>query len=655
MCGFTGFIQNDRINGGRNIETILNEMNGSISHRGPDDEGVWIDNESGVALAHRRLSIIDLSTHGSQPMLSNSNRFVIVYNGEVYNYLDIKKELTQVGIKCNWKGSSDTEVILAAIEYWGLEESLKRFVGMFSFALWDRKYKTLSLARDRVGEKPLYFGWQKETFLFGSELKALRAHPNFLNDINRDSISLLLRHNCIPSPYSIYNEIYKLEPGKFISLNRKDALTKKIPEQKVYWELDGFLNKKTINSFTGSRSEAIDSLESLLTNSVKGQLQSDVPLGAFLSGGVDSSLVVAIAQKVSKTPIKTFTIGSDDKNYNEAHHAKRISKFLGTNHTELYLSPNEIIDVIPMLPNIYDEPFSDSSQLPTFLISKLAKEKVSVALSGDGGDEIFGGYNRYIWVSKIWEKTRKVPLPIRKLISKMILAIPYSKLNYSYNLINQFLKNNKIPIDFGDRLHKLSEVLPMDSAQDIYFNLCSHWKNPTDIIINCNEPKTKFSDFNNKNNELDIVNYMMNLDLITYLPDDILVKIDRASMANSLEVRVPLLDHRIINFGRSLPLNYKIYNNQNKWILRKILYKYVPKELMTQRKMGFSIPIGKWLRGPLRDWADSLFDKQKIDQDGYFDGELIKRKWSQHLSGKYNFQYQLWDVLMFQAWLNSNK
>jgi asparagine synthase (glutamine-hydrolysing) len=650
MCGIVGFINCKNYRRDDSV-SIIHKMNKSLNHRGPDDEGIWVDQDYGIAFGHRRLSVIDVSRGGAQPMVSSNGRFIISYNGEVYNYKKIKKKLEENGKPILLKGRSDTEIILAAIERWGMRDSLSLFVGMFAFALWDRKLNTLSLARDRFGEKPLYYGIQKNTFMFSSELNALKNHPEFLKQIDRNVIPLLLRHNCIPAPYSIYKGIYKLKPGHIIEIqfNYETHISKLKVKSKSYWEINDNDENET-NTFVSSTDRALSELDRLLNISIKGQRISDVPLGVFLSGGVDSSIIAAIAQSQSKNAIKTFTIGNHDMRYNEAGHAKKISQYLGTDHTELYISPNDALDLVPKLGAIYDEPFSDSSQIPTYLISKLAREQVTVALSGDGGDEIFGGYNRYTWVPKIWEKIKYIHPSLRESISKTLRRLPYSDLNNLYGFINSNFWNNDLPIDFGERIHKFAEVLPMKSPMDIYYTLCSHWKNPENVTINCTEYSTRLSKLKNNKSTPNISEYMMLMDIVTFLPDDILVKVDRASMANSLEVRAPFLDHRVFNFAKNLPTNMKFQNSENKWLLRQLLYNYIPKKLLVQRKMGFSIPIGEWLRGPLRVWAEHHLNESRLAQDGYFDKKQVKQMWQEHLTGRYNWQYQLWDILMFQSW-----
>lgn len=651
MCGINGFYSKSS----STFNNVILKMNLAISHRGPDSNGVWTDKNSGIVLGHQRLSIIDLSKAGSQPMQSNSGRFILTYNGEIYNHLEIRQEIEEHNSYIKWRGNSDTETLLEAIDCWGVEITLKKTVGMFAFGVWDKKSRGLTLAKDRMGEKPLYFGWQGEgvnkVFLFGSELKALKVHPEFNGEINRDSIALQLRHNFIPAPYSIYKNIYKLLPGHYLQLNENDLKNGLLQSQKPYWSATKCAIDGNNNQLKLSVSNIQKDLETHLKSSVKQQMISDVPLGAFLSGGIDSSTVVALMQSQSNYPIKTFTIGFNESDYSEAKYAKKIATHIGTNHTELYISPKTAMEVIPKLPTIYDEPFSDSSQIPTFLVSQLAKQQVKVALSGDGGDELFCGYNRYVMSKKFWNTLRLMPLRFRKFIVYLIQSIPpknLSKISKFLPVLNQYS-------NFGDKMHKGANVLKAKSLYNLYYMLCSHWQDPTDVVINSIEPGTLLTEFKPELTGLNSQQQMMALDLITYLPDDILVKVDRAAMASSLETRVPFLNHRLIEYVNKIPQSLKLKNGQGKWILKQILNQYVPKNITERPKMGFGVPIDAWLRGPLRDWAESLLDEKKLQQEGFFNPKLIRDKWTEHLSGNRNWQSELWDVLMFQAWIIANK
>jgi len=648
MCGINGFYS---LSSFISDEVII-RMNSAISHRGPDSNGFWSDRKSGIFFGHSRLSIIDLSTAGNQPMKSNSGRFILTYNGEIYNHLEIRKELEESSSKIEWKGNSDTETLLEAIDFWGIEITLKKIQGMFAFGLWDQKIHCLILARDRIGEKPLYFGWQgegnKKTFLFGSELKALKAHPEFSRKINRDAITLQLRHNYIPAPYSIYKDIYKLQPGHYLKLKESDLKKNLLPNSKTYWSLIGTIFSGNNNQLTINENNIQEDLEKYLQSSVRKQMISDVPLGAFLSGGVDSSTIVALMQSQSTYPVKTFTIGFNEDEYSEAKYAKKIAKHLGTDHTELYVSSKKVIDVIPKLPIIYDEPFSDSSQIPTFLVSQLAKKDVKVALSGDGGDELFCGYNRYLMSEKFWNIFRLMPQSFRKIFASGLKSIS----TQNWTAISKFLPGLKKYSNFGDKVHKGANVLKAHTSSELYYMLCSHWQNPTEAVINSKEPGTLLTKFKPELQGLNNQQQMMALDFLTYLPDDILVKVDRAAMASSLETRIPLLDHNLIEYVWRISHSLKFKKGEGKWILKQILNKYVPKHLTDRPKMGFGIPIDTWLRGPLRDWAENLLDQKRLQQEGYFNSNLIRNKWTEHLSNKRDWQYDLWNVLMFQAWID---
>lgn len=651
MCGITGFFTLERQTKRAVFEVTIKQMSVTLHHRGPNDFGNWLDAEGGIALGHRRLSIVDLSPTGHQPMHSACDRYVIVFNGEIYNFKILRQELEVFGHK--FHGHSDTEVMLAAISRWGLEAAVKRFNGMFAFALWDKQEHRLHLARDRLGEKPLYYGWMGKTFLFGSELKALRAHPDFKEELNRDALALYMRHNCVPAPYSIYKGIYKLPPGTILTLNGADGISSPAPIP--YWSARVVAEQGIARPFTGSVEEAIAQLDTLLREAVKMRMEADVPLGAFLSGGVDSSLVVALMQAQSDIPIKTFSIGFNESEYNEANYAKAVAQHLGTDHTELYITPEQAMAVIPRLPTLYDEPFADSSQIPTFLVSELARQYVTVSLSGDGGDELFAGYNRYLRGQSIWNMIGWMPKRMRSAASGMLTAISPQTWTSIFQKMNYILPGKIKQQNPGDKLHKLSEILDVDDPETMYRRLVSHWKDPSSIVLGACEPPTVLTDRSRWADLPDFVQRMMFLDTVTYLPDDILVKVDRASMGVSLEARVPLLDHRVMEFAWRLPMSMKIRNGQSKWLLRQVLYKYVPRELIERPKMGFGVPIDSWLCGPLREWAEVLLDEKRLREEGFFNPAPIREKWAEHLSGKRNWQYYLWDVLMFQAWLDENK
>ena len=642
MCGITGFV---RFGGQASaLATVARSMADTLSHRGPDDSGVWVDAEAGIALAHRRLSILDLSPAGHQPMVSACGRFVIVFNGEIYNHRDLRDRLTEIA----WRGHSDTETLLATIVACGVEEALCRCAGMFAFALWDRQTRSLMLARDRLGEKPLYYGWRGGVFLFGSELKALRAHPSFSAEIDRDVLALFLRHNYVPAPYSIYRGIFKLPPGTYLTLAATDPANI-LPTPTSYWRaLDA---TRTVVRDDLDDVAAVDELDAHLRRSIADQMLADVPLGAFLSGGVDSSTVVALMQAQSARPVRTFTIGFHDKGYNEAEHAHTVAAHLGCEHTELYVSSDQAMAVIPRLPRLYDEPFADSSQIPTFLVAQLAREQVTVSLSGDGGDELFYGYGRYFLASRVWRGLSLSPRVLRRGMARLITGLPPSAWNRLFETLTFALPTRYRHGNPGDRLHKLAELLSLRSAEELYLYLMSHWKHPATTVPGSAEPPTVLTDSTQWAMLESFESRMMYLDQMSYLPDDILVKVDRAAMGVSLETRVPLLDHRLVEFAWRLPLSMKIRNGESKWLLRQVLYRYVPKALIDRPKMGFGVPLNAWLRGPLREWAEALLDENRLFREGYFNPQPIRVKWLEHLSGQRDWAACLWTVLMFQSWL----
>ena len=655
MCGIAGFITAGDDNSPEVMELFLTAMSNAIAHRGPDDKGSWSDVEAGVWLGHRRLSIVDLSNAGHQPMQSASGRYIISFNGEIYNHLLLRQELEAAGNKPRWSGYSDTETLLLGFDVWGIQGTVERAIGMFAFAVWDRQKVTLTLGRDRLGEKPLYYGWQgrgdSAVFLFGSELKALRKHPAFEKNVDRGALSLQLRHNCIPAPYSIYEGISKLLPGSLLSISRLQ------PQPRVwkYWSVAEVAKSGIANVFSGSDQQAVDKLESLLMDSVSKQMVADVPLGAFLSGGVDSSTIVAVMHAQSTNPVKTFTIGFNEESYNEAAHAKMVAQHLGTDHTELYVTAEQARDVIPFLANLYDEPFSDSSQIPTFLVSQLAKQHVSVSLSGDAGDELFCGYNRYKMAANLWRKLVSIPMPLRKLVAMGLTNISPTTLDKLAITLSRFMPGSALHANAGGKLHKGAEVLSSQSVHDLYLGLVSHWTDLDSVVIRGQEPPTLLTGNLPNLSGLDDVQRMMAFDTMTYLPDDILTKVDRAAMGVSLETRVPFLDHRLVEFAWSLPQSMKLRDGKSKWALRQVLYRHLPKALIERPKMGFGVPIDSWLRGPLRDWAEDLLSEARLKHEGFLNFIPIRKKWAEHLSGRRNWQHHLWDVLMFQAWLDKNK
>ena len=621
-------------------------MADAIRHRGPDDNGVWTDPHARIALAQRRLSIIDLSPAGHQPMVSASGRYVIVFNGEIYNFSTLRAELETAGTAPAWRGHSDTEVLLALIEARGVRAALQAVRGMFAFALWDTHERTLVLARDRLGEKPLYYGRVGGSFAFGSELKALRAHPEWNAPVDRGALALFMRHNYVPAPYTIHEGIRKLPPGQMLTL----AWGTKEPVVEPYWSARAAAEAGFRTPSNRSHAALTDALDALLRDAVAGQMVADVPLGAFLSGGIDSSVVVALMQAQSPRPVKTFTIGFTEEGYDEAVHAAAVARHLGTEHTELYVTPREAMAVIPRLPSIYDEPFADSSQIPTFLVSQLARQHVTVSLSGDGGDELLGGYNRYLLGKDLWQKLSLLPTGVRTAFARMVKAIsPRTWSALMKPLMPLAPSRYRVGLP-GDKLHKLADVVSHADLDSLYRDLVSHWRSPGEIVLGGAEYPTLLSQTRDLPID-DPVARMMFLDLVTYLPDDILVKVDRAAMAVSLETRVPLLDHRVVEFAWQVPMASKVDARGTKQLLRSVLDRYVPAALIDRPKMGFGVPIDSWLRGPLRDWAEALLDPARLKREGYLDPQPIRASWEQHLSGQRDWHYPLWDVLMFQAWL----
>ena len=634
MCGITGFLSTRSLPPGQELAATVGRMGLRLAHRGPDSSGLWVDEACGVAMAHQRLAILDLTPDGAQPMHSESGRFVVTFNGEIYNYAPLRDELAALGHA--FRGSSDTEVLLAAAEQWGLEAALERFNGMFAFGLWDREQRLLHLARDRMGEKPLYFGWFGGLFLFGSELKAVRAHPGCGTDVDRDALALFMRHGYVPGPYSIHVGLRKLAPGSLLTVSPArpggSAVTR-------YWSHQRAAARGAAMPFEGGPEEAVAAFESLLREAVKMRMQADVPLGAFLSGGLDSSTIVALMQAQSSTPVKTFTIGFREDGFDEAGHARAVAAHLGTDHTELYLGVQDALDVIPRLPELYDEPFADSSQIPTFLVSQLARRHVTVSLSGDGGDELLCGYTRYAKASALWSKLRWVPSPLRALLGRSLRAIPGA------------LWRRALGDDWADRVDARAEILQHRSPMALYRGLLSLWQQPTRLVLGAREPSTPFMDPGAAPRLSTFTDEMMFLDALCYLPDDILVKLDRATMGVSLESRVPLLDHRLVELAWRLPLSLKRRAGESKWILRQILHRYVPMELVDRPKMGFSVPIEAWLRGPLRPWAEELLAPERLRREGYLDPAPVQAALRAHLSGERHRPYHLWNVLMFQSWL----
>lgn len=644
------------------MEEQARRMAAAIEHRGPDGGGTWADAEGGIALSHRRLSIIDLSAAGHQPMVSAMGRYVITFNGEVYNHIELREQLRSAGVDCVWRGHSDTETLLAAFEHWGVEATLARAVGMFAIALWDRRDRVLHLMRDRFGEKPLYYGWTGDGFVFGSELKALRASGSFTNPICRQALVQYLRFLYVPAPRSIHEGIYKLEPGCLLTIEgkppaRPPAQPLQAPARhgslrvKRWWSLAQVVEEGARTPLHDEK-EAVGLLEARLIESVKLQSLADVPLGAFLSGGVDSAAIVALMQHHSSRPVKTFTVGFEEAGFDESPQARAVARHLGTEHTELFVSAAEARGVIQELPAMYDEPFADSSQIPTHLVCRAARQHVTVALSGDGGDELFGGYNRYFWAPRLWRQVGWMPYPIRRLLAVGISRVPAGKWDAVGTLVNRLRPGASGIARTGDKAHKLA--VRIDRARNLdefYLGLVSEWQDPACLVRGGVEPATVLAVGLPQRGMDDARQRMMFRDSLSYLPDDVLCKVDRAAMATSLETRVPFLDHRVAALAWRLPLSMKTRGDQSKWALRQVLYRHVPRELIERPKAGFAIPVGQWLRGPLREWAEALLDENRLRREGYLEPRPVRQAWVQHLEGRFDQTARLWGVLMFQAWL----
>ena len=660
MCGIAGIFGPLRK---EDLEYSISKMSKTLLHRGPDDSGVWVDEENGIALGHQRLSILDLSSAGHQPMASPCGDFVVIFNGELYNNLQLRKKLNNSKYKQSWKGHSDTETLVSAFSQWGINKTLDQLIGMFAIAVWDVKTKELCIIRDRLGEKPLYYGWSNDVFLFGSELKALRSYKGFNNAISRNVLSLYMKYMYVPSPYSIFENIYKLDPGSILRIDCNgrtkslDKITSSVFNCKGFsikpWYSLSDVAKKNQSDPIRNEHEAIGLFEKTLLDSIKSQMISDVPLGAFLSGGIDSSIIVALMSKISKGPIKTFTIGFEESAFNEAVYAKEVAKHLGTEHYELYVKESDAFGVIESLPTLYDEPFADSSQIPTYLLSKLARQHVKVALSGDAGDELFGGYNRYIWGPSIWNRLKWLPPNVRQIFGSTLQKIPA----FALNIVPHLLPNKYRVTSIGDKVYRVAHRLKnINDIDEMYYSLVVDNYNGENIVNNSNNPilKTKLDDLTVISGINEAEHRMMLLDALTYLPDDILTKVDRASMGVGLEVRVPFLDRRVVELAWRVPLSMKIKNSQGKWLVRQVLYKYVPKRLIERPKAGFAMPVGQWIRGPMREWANALLNDSRIQHEGYFNHIMVSSMWREHLNGSHDWSSRLWAILMFQSWLDNN-
>jgi asparagine synthase (glutamine-hydrolysing) len=619
------------------LTEFAGRMAALLESRGPDGDGVWVDKTQGMALAHRRLAIIDLTPTGQQPMVSGSGRYVMTYVGEVYNFPELREDLIQKGL--SFKGTSDTEVMLGVIDQYGLEAAVQKFLGMFAFALWDNQEKVLFLVRDRLGVKPLYWGLHKGIFWFGSQLKSFRGHPAFRPSLDKQALGLYFRYNYIPAPHTIFEDFQKLKPGHILKVDRTGKI-----DITPYWQLSGVI--KTSPREEVCLEELEQELERLLKDAVQKRMISDVPLGCFLSGGTDSSLVAAFMQEASQSPIKTFSIGFTEEAYNEAPYAKRIAAYLGTDHQEFYVTPKDCQQVIPTIPHWCDEPFADASQIPTYLVSKMAKSQVTVALSGDGGDELFGGYNRYKIAETLWKRMQDWPRPLRKGMGQGL-----SKLS---PLLGDLFNKATAYSDVGNKIHKFGKILGAETQEDFYQRLVSHWSDPAALIRGMPSLYDTTLDPYFGDSSLTFTEKMQWADMMTYLPDDILTKVDRASMAVSLEAREPLLDHRLVEFAwQRIPGRYKIHGGQTKYILRRILFNYVPESYFDRPKQGFGIPLGSWLKTDLKEWAEDLLSPDLINRQGILKSTPIEAAWQNHLKGRANNQYDLWGVLMFQSWLQN--
>jgi asparagine synthase (glutamine-hydrolysing) len=637
MCGIAGFVSGSP-GSSDHIQQIACAMEASLAHRGPDGYGIWTDPGAGIAFIHRRLAIIDVSPTGHQPMMSANGRFVITYNGEVYSHVEIRAELEAKGVR--FRGHSDTEVILESIARVGVEATVKRLIGMFALAVWDKQERTLTLVRDRIGIKPLYWAKFGDAFVFASELKAIRQYPGWSPRIRIDAAAAFMRHNYVPTPHTIYEGVHKLDPGTILTLRFRQE-----PAIEKFWDARTFATEGLSDPLRDDETQLIDRMEALLTDAVRKRMMSDVPLGAFLSGGVDSSLVVALMKAANAGPVRTFSIGFESKDFNEAHHASAVARHLGTDHTELMVTAREALDVVPRLAQMYDEPFADSSQIPTYLVSAMTRKYVAVALSGDGGDELFAGYNRYQVAARFSRALAAIPQRMRDVITSGILSVKTEH----WDRLARVAPENVLPPLFGDKIHKAALILNAPDGDTMYRRLISHW-NPAEIIPDSNEPRGALWDASIARDLPDLLDRMQYLDLVTYLPDDILTKVDRASMAVGLEARVPLLDHRVVELVWRLPHSVRIRAGATKWLARQVLYRHVPRQLIERPKMGFGVPLAEWLKGPLREWAENLISEKRLSEGGLLNAPLIRRRWQEHLSGRCNWQYLLWDVLMFEAW-----
>jgi len=647
VCGIAGVLDPACATDADRLGAVARRMAGTLVHRGPDDEGAWVDAASGIAFGHRRLSIVGLGEEGHQPMASASGRWVLSYNGEIYNFRALRDRLAAAGVTI--RGGSDTEVVVEALACWGLERTLEACEGMFAMSVWDRQDRRLHLVRDRLGEKPLYYGWVGGLFVFASELKALRGVPGFAPELDRTSVALYLRHNCVPAPRTIYRGIAKLEPGAVLTIGSPHGAGA-LPEPRAYWTAGAAIDEARRRPLLGSPDELADRVEATLSDAVAARMVADVPVGAFLSGGIDSSLVVALMQRHSHHRVRTFTIGFADRAYDESGDAAAVAAAVGTDHTALRVSEQDALDVIPELAAIWDEPFADSSQIPTLLVSRLARRDVTVCLSGDGGDELFAGYNRHAWLERLWRRAGPVPAGVRRAGGAALTWVPPGAVDAVGRLTGALPKRFQVRTP-STKVTKLGQVLAAAGPEEAYLALVSHWQAPQSVVLGAPVGASVAADPGRWPELGSVTEQMLWLDLVSYLPDDILTKLDRAAMAVSLETRVPFLDRQVLDLAWRLPVSVKIHEGVTKWILRRVLHRMVPATLVERPKMGFGLPLGPWLRGPLRPWAEELLSEQRLRRDGVLDPVPVRRAWRAHLAGRRDFAYELWDVLALQSWL----
>ena len=647
MCGISGFVDPGGDSSRERLKSVAACMAGTLTHRGPDDGGTWVDEDLRLGFGHRRLAVVDLSSDGHQPMSSADGRYVLNFNGEIYNHKALRDELASAGVV--FRGSSDTEVLVEAIARWGARSALDRVNGMFAFAVLDRRERRLVLARDRMGEKPLYYGWVGHTLMFASELKSLRVHPDFSAVVDPEAVILLLRLGYIPAPFSIYRGISKLPAGTFldVALDRADRSTTR---PQAYWSVEHAARHGLDNPLPGSDLEVTDHVNDLLASSVGLRMVADVPVGAFLSGGIDSSLIVSLMQQQARGSVRTFSIGFEEAAFDEAPHARAVAHHLGTDHTEMYVTAREAQAVIPELPGLYDEPFADSSQIPTYLVARLARRDVTVTLSGDGGDELFAGYDRFVFHRGMGRRLASVPPLMRRPLARALAGVPPERWNALFGRYGRLLPPSLRQRRPGERLHKLARVLSLDTREEVYLSMVSLWQQPASVVRGGAEPPTLLTDPSRWLDVGDFTERLLHLDMATYLPEDLLTKVDRATMAVSLEARVPFLDHRVVELAWRVPLNMKVRDGRGKWLLRQVLSRYVPPELFERPKMGFAVPVGDWLRGPLRAWAGDLLSPDQLRAEGFLDPHPVQQAWNEHLSGARDRTHELWAVLMFQAW-----